>query len=209
MIQSAVFEVFIKNLKANASHLKEVQVEEKAELNECITGSRLVVKNLIANCCRLEKVQVKKQAELNECMIENALVVEGNLNAKYCELKTVQVKGKVNLYNCYQIDSIMAGDDAKLINEKIENAFVRSVDTQKNVFIKNMHIEELTCRPGHIIVVNCNISTIRIKKTENEQTECILTFEGLAKVGKIISEGVDIDIRGRKLLATPIEQFVQ
>jgi hypothetical protein len=123
------------------------------------------------------------------------------LDAKYCELKTAQVKGKVDLYNCHQMDSITAGGDAKLINENVEKAFVRSVDAQKNVFVKNMYIGELTCRPSHIIVVNCNISTIRIKKTENKQTECILQFEGFSKVGKIISEGVDIDIRGRKLFA--------
>lgn len=199
--QSTAFQVFIKNLKANGSYLGEVEVKKKAQLYDCIIGKELIVSNLVADCCNLKKVQVKKKAELNRCILENDLVVEGNLDAKYCELKTAQVKGKVDLYNCYQMDSIMAGDDAKLINDNIEKTFIRSVDTQKNAFIRNMHIGELTCRPSHIIVVDCDISTIRIKKTKNKQTECILEFKGISTVEKIISEGVDIDIRGRELFA--------
>lgn len=55
--QSTVFQVVLNNLKADGSHLSEVEVKEKAELNECIVSNSLVVENLVANRCILGEIQ--------------------------------------------------------------------------------------------------------------------------------------------------------
>lgn len=149
--------------------------------------------------CRswLNTVTVEKNAQLTKCTVQS-LVVGGDLNAHSCNLTTVDVDGKASLYNCYQMDSITANDDIKLIN-KTGKIFTKWIETQKSVDIKNMHIDELIFRSGHSIIDNCDISCIRIKRPERTEQECILEFKGASTVGKIISEGVDVEIRGKKL----------
>lgn len=156
------------------------------------------VKELRALRSYLAIVTVEENAQLTECIIEN-LVVGGSLRAHLCNLTMVEVKGKANLLNCYQMDSIIANDDIKLINEKIRKLFVNLVETQKSAHIKNMHVGKLIFRSGHTIIDNSDISTIRIKKPERTEKECILELRGDYQVGTIISEGVDVEIRGRKL----------
>jgi len=143
-------------------------------------------------------VTVKENAQLTKCTIEK-LIVGGSLCAHLCNLTIVEVRGKVNLFNCYQVGSIIANDDIKLISEKIGKTFVNLVETQKSASIKNMHVGELIFRSGHTIIDNCHIACIRIKKPEQTEKECILELIGNYQVGTIISEGVDVEIRGRKL----------
>lgn len=163
------------------------------------TISQVFIKNLEANRSYLNEVKDEKNAQPNECLVKNDLMVDGDLVINHCKLKLV--KEKLGLRNYCQVDAITAKDDIKLINENVEKIFIRSVDAQKSANIRNMHIGELTFRSGHTIIDNCHISTIRIKKIKKEQTECVLEFKGISTVGKIISEGVDIEIKGRELFA--------
>ncbi|MEK7340117.1 MAG: hypothetical protein AABZ92_05330, partial [Verrucomicrobiota bacterium] len=155
-------------------------------------------KRLRACRSQFNTVTVKENAQLTKCIVKK-LIVGGSLRAHLCNLTMVKVRGKVNLLNCYQIDSITANDDIKLVSEKIGKLFVNLVETQKSAHIKNMDIGELIFRSGHTIIDNCNIACIRIKRPERSEKECILELVGDYQVGTIISEGVDVEIRGRKL----------
>ena len=175
---------------------QKVFEEEETVFVDQSEKSPVVVKGLRACRSYLDTVEVRKDVRLTKCTITKDLIVGGNLKADSCDLRTVKVKGKANLHNC-KIDSIVANDDIVLTNDKIRRIFARSIETQKSVRIKNMDIGELTFRSGHTIIDNCNISTIRIKKTVEE--DCILELRGNYQVGTIISEGVDVEIKARKL----------
>ena len=119
------------------------------------------VKGLRACRSWLNTVTVEKDAQLTKCTVQS-LVVGGDLNAHSCSLTTVDVNGKANLYNCYQMDSITANDDIKLINNKTGKIFIEWIETQKSAYIENVHIHELIFRSGHTIIDHCDIF-IRIK----------------------------------------------
>lgn len=133
---------------------KDFREEETAFVDQSVKYL-VSVKGLRACRSWLNTETVEKNVQLTKCTVQR-LMVSGDLNAPSCNLTTVDVNGKAILYNCYQMDSITANDDIKLIN-KIGKVFIKLIETQKSAYIKNVYVNELIFSSGPTIIGHWDI----------------------------------------------------